>query len=114
MLEYNKNYSKTTVRFWNYYRDEPNSGADNNINYSIKDSKLFDYKTSITGKLEGSNTEKEVEIVVPLKHLSHFFRTLVMPLINREINPILTCSENCVLASKGTRHADPDADPRCS
>ena len=39
-------------------------------NYSIKDSKSFDYKTSIIGKLEGNNTE--VEIVVPLKHLSNF------------------------------------------
>ena len=71
LFEYSKNYSKTTGSFWNYYRDEPNSGvggADNNINYSIKDSKSFDYKTSITGKLEGNNTEKEVEIVVPLKH----------------------------------------------
>ena len=80
LLEYSKNYSKTSGRFWNYYRDEPNSGANNNINYSIKDSKSFDYKTSITGKLEGNNTEKEVEIVVPLKHLSNFWRTLDMPL----------------------------------
>ena len=33
----------------------------------MKDSKSFDYRRSITGKLEGHNTEKEVEIVVPLK-----------------------------------------------
>ena len=88
LLEYSKNYSKTTGSFWNYYRDEPNSGvggADNNINYSIKDSKSFDYKTSITGKLEGNNTEKEVEIVKSLKHLSNFWRALHMPLINCEI-----------------------------
>ena len=52
---------------------------------STKDSKSFDYKTSITGKLEGNNTEKEVEIVVSLKHLSNFWRTLHMPLINCEI-----------------------------
>ena len=32
---------------------------NNNVNYSIKDSKSFDYKTSITGKLEGNNTEKK-------------------------------------------------------
>ena len=38
LLEYSKNYSKTSGRFWNYYRDEPNSGANNNINYSIKES----------------------------------------------------------------------------
>ena len=96
---------------WNYYRDEPNSGlggADSNINYSIKDSKSFDYKASITGKLEGNNTEKEAEIVVPIKHLSNFWRTLDMPLINCEINLILTWSENCVLTSKATRDANPD------
>ena len=75
LLEYSKNYLKTKESFWNYYRDEPNSGANNNINYSIKDSKSFDYKTSITWKLEGNNTEKQVEIVVPLKHLRNFWRT---------------------------------------
>ena len=110
LLEYSKNYSKTTGSFWNYYRDEPNSGLggnNNNVNYSIKDSKSFDYKTSITGKLEGNNTEKEVEIVVPLKYLSNFWRTLNMPLINCEINLILTWSENCVLTSKATRDAVP-------
>ena len=110
LLEYRKNYRKTTGCLWNYYRDEPHSdigGANNNVNYSIKDSKSFDYKTSITGKLEGNNTEKEVEIVVPLKYLSNFCRTLNMPLINCEINLILTWSENFVLTSKATRDAVP-------
>ena len=110
LFEYSKNYRKTTGSFWNYYRDEPNSGLggdNNNVNYSIKDSKSFDYKTSITGKLEGNNTEKEVEIVVPLKYLSNFWRTLNMPLINCEINLILTWTENCVLTRKATRDAVP-------
>ena len=40
-----------------------------------------------------------------------FWRTLDMPLINCEINLILTWSENCVLTSKTTRDADPDAEP---
>ena len=34
-----------------------------------------------------------------------------MPLFNCEINLILTWSENCVLTSKATRDADPDANP---
>ena len=62
LLEYRKNYSKTTRSFWNYYNDEPNSGAssaNNNINHSIKDSRSFDYKSSIKGKLEGNNIEKK-------------------------------------------------------
>ena len=90
----------------NYYRDEPNSGADgenDSINYSIENSKSFEYKTSITGKLEGNNTEKEVEIVVPLKHLSNFWRTLDMALINCELKLTLTWSENCVLTTKAYR-----------
>ena len=111
LLKYSKNYSKATGRFWNYYRDEPNSGAKNNIKYSIKDSKSFDFKINITGKLEGSNTEKEAEIVVPLKQLSNFWRALDMPLINCEINLILTWTEKCVLTSKATRGANPHADP---
>ena len=106
-LEYNKNYSKTTGSFWNYYRDEQNSGANNNMNYLIKDSESFHYTTSITRKLEGQNTEKEVEIVVSLKHLSNFWRTLDMALINCEINLILTWSEKCALTSKTTRDAVP-------
>ena len=109
LLEYTKNYSKTTERFWSFYRDEANSGLggnNNNVNYSIKDSKSFDYKTSITGKL-GNNTEKEFEIVVPLKHLSNFQRKLTMALINCEINLILTWSEKCVLTSKATRNYVP-------
>ena len=53
---------------WNYYRDEPNSGSVGNINYSIKDSKSFDYKTSLVGKLEGDVEELEnIKIAVPVK-----------------------------------------------
>ena len=77
LIEYNKNYKKTTGSLWNYYRDEQNSGAVGNINHSIKDSKSFNYKTSITEKLESNNVEKDdIEIVVPLKYLSNFWRTL--------------------------------------
>ena len=106
LLKYSKNYSKTTGNFGNYYRDEPNSSlgvADSNIKYLIKDSKSFNYKTSITGKLEGNNTEREAEIIVPLKYLSNFQRTLYMSLINCEINLTLTWSHKCVLTSKETQ-----------
>ena len=69
LLEYIKNYRKTTGGFWNYYRDEPNSSIgseNNNANYSIKGSKSFDYKTSITGKLKGINRTKDVNIKILL------------------------------------------------
>ena len=41
------------------YRDEPNRGVVGDINYFIKGSKFFDFKTSIAGRLEVSNTEKK-------------------------------------------------------
>ena len=37
--------------------------------------------------------------MVPLKYLSNFWRTLEMPLINCEINLILTWSSTCVIVS---------------
>ena len=53
LLEYSKNYRKTTGSLRNYYRDEPNSGVGGGMNYSIMDSKSFDYKTNF---IEGSVT----------------------------------------------------------
>ena len=108
LIEYS---TKISVRLWNYYRDERNSGlgvADNDINYSIKDSESFDDKTSITGKLEGIDTTKDVEIAVPLKHLSNFWKTLDLLFINCEVSLILTWSENCVIISKKTREVAGD------
>ena len=45
LLEYSKNYRKTTGSLWNCYRDEPNSSTDDdNITHSILNSESFDYK----------------------------------------------------------------------
>ena len=52
----------------------------------------------MTGQSEDNRT-KHVEIIVPLKYLSNFWRTLEMPLINCEINLVLTRSANCVIVS---------------
>ena len=50
LLEYSKNYRKTTGSLWNYYRDEPNSDTDDNeIKYSFINSKSFDYKANFIG-----------------------------------------------------------------
>ena len=49
--------------------------------------------------------KNEIEIVVPLKHLSNFWRTLDVTLINCEIDLILSWSKNCVLADMTARAA---------
>ena len=113
LLEYSKNYRKTTRSLWNYYRDELNSGVDNGITYSTMGSKSFDYKANFMedGVEQDDLTKNGVKIVVPLKYLSNFWRSLNIPLINCEIELILTGLKNCVLISKAITEANYDADP---
>ena len=98
LLEYSKTYSKTTGSLWNHHRDEPNSGVNGNINYSIRGSKSSEYKASFIEESVTQNnlTKNGVETVAPLKYLSNFWRILDMPSINCEIKLILTWSRNCV------------------
>ena len=58
----------------------------------------FNFKAKMTGQT-GNNGTKNVEILVPLKYSSNFWRTLEMHLINCEINLILTRPTNCVIVS---------------
>ena len=96
LIEYSDNYAKTSGSLWQYFRDEPD---DNNI----EDSESFKTKIKITGKTPNDDNEKDVEIMVPLKYLSNVWRTLEMPLINCEVNLILTWSSTCVITnSNGT------------
>ena len=126
LIEYSKNYRKTMGSLWNYYRDDLTEDT-NNINFLNKNlinSESFKYKTSITGSTynvdaritnkEGNQVnnpahdanksgKKEVEIAVPLKYLSNFWRTLNMPLFNLEVSLSLTWSENCAITSMEKR-----------
>ena len=101
LLQYSKNYKNTTGSLWNY-RDEPSDPLSFN-------SESFKYKTSITENTynvgdgeagyDASKVGKnETEVVIPLKHLSNFWRSLNISLINCEVKLILTWSKNCVLA----------------
>ena len=70
-----------------------------NTNDNITQSESFKSKIKITGKTPAAGNTKDVEIIVPLKYLSNFWRTLEMRLINCEVNPILTWSPTCVISS---------------
>ena len=99
LLEYSKNYRKATGSLWNYYRDEPSNPLSSN-------SESFKYKTSIVGKTpEDNDSLTNAKVVIPLKHLSNFWRSLNIPLINCEVELILTWSKNCVLADMTRRNA---------
>ena len=114
LLEYSKSYRKTTGSLWNYYRNEPNSGTDaNNINHSILNSKSFNYKANFIedGVTQSNLTKNNIKIVVPLKYLSNFWKSLNVPLINCKIELILTWLKNCVVISKATREANYGTNP---
>ena len=113
LLEYSKNYKKTTGSLWNYYRDEPNSDTDDNeIKQSIINSKSFNYKANFIGSVAHNNlTKNDAKIVVLLKYLSNFWRSLNIPLVNCEVELILTWFKNFVLINKSTRDANYVADP---
>ena len=70
--------------------DEPND--------NLADAESFKSKIKIRGKTPNNDNEKDVEIMVPSKYLSNFWRTLEMPLINCEVNLILTWS-TCVITN---------------
>ena len=114
LLEYSKNYRKTTGSLWNYYRDESNStmGA-NNITHSILNSESFDYKANFmeNGVAHDNLTKNDVKIVATLMHLSNFWRHLNIPLINCEVELILNWFKNCLLIDKSTREANYGANP---
>ena len=56
----------------------------------------FNIKTKITGQTDHNGRIDNVETMVPLKYLRNFWWTLEIPLINCEVNLILTWSSDCV------------------
>ena len=82
LIAYSNKYSKTSGSLWQYHKDDPND--------NITQSESFKSKIKITGKTPAARNTQDLEIIVPLKYLSNFWRTLEMPLINCEVNLILT------------------------
>ena len=98
LIEYSYNYLSTSGSSLQYFKDLPaldNNGAIVNFN-GANATQSLKFKAKMTGQT-GDDGTKEVEITVPLKYLTNFWRTLEMPLINCEITLILTWSANCVI-----------------
>ena len=98
------NYSKTSESLWQYYRDKPTSTDAGALANFPGNNASFKFKQKITSSTRDDNT-KVVKIMVPLKYLSNSWRTLEIPLINCEINLILTWSANCVISSAAANQA---------
>ena len=66
LIECSDKYAKTSGSLWQYHKDIPND--------NIANSKSLKFKARKTGRTSAKN----VEIVLPLKYLSNFWRTLEM------------------------------------
>ena len=99
LKEYSDNYSKKSGSVWQYCKDIPAANDNGDIvdfnGANATDS--FNFKAKVTGQTDDDGKINNVEIMVPLKYLSNFWRTLEMPLINCEVNLILTWSANFVI-----------------
>ena len=101
LIEYSDNYSDSSGSLWQFKRDEsPMNDAGNPLNVALDNSTSFKYKASVLGKADDDDDDdhddhdnddndrllKNIKLVVPLKYLSNFFRSLEMLLINCKIH----------------------------
>ena len=79
----------TSGKLWNYFRDEINDVAKENnsdnykkINKKTTTSRSLEYTTKKIGSTPDNNSRLDTGVVVLLKHLSTFWRSLDLFFIN--------------------------------
>ena len=107
LIEYSDNYVDSSGSLYQFKRDESPKNDDRNpSNVALDNSASFKYKASLLGKAtdaDGNDRSlKNTKIVVPLKYLSNFFRSLEMPLNNCKIHLELNWNNNCVMHGADT------------
>ena len=95
LIEYSDNYQDSSTTLYQYKRDEPPED-DAVADLTADNSSSFKYKVRLLGNPVVANNiaRINVKVVVPLKYLSNFFRSLEMPLINCKIKLNLTWKKN--------------------
>ena len=86
LIEYSDNYQDSSATLYQYKRDEPPED-DAVADLTADNSSSFKYKVSLLGNPvhDGAVAKISLKVVVPLKYLSNFIRSLEMPLINCKI-----------------------------
>ena len=116
LIEYSGNYTKTTGSLWQYCKDilavnDKGNNEFNELNWikfnGANATDSFNFKPKKTGQTGNNGRIDGVEIIVSLKYLSNFWRTLEMHLINYEVNIILTWSANCVIIYTNVANQNP-------
>ena len=100
LIEYSDNYQDSSATLYQYKRDEPPED-DTVADLTADNLSSFKYKINLLGNPVVANTvaRRNVKVVVSLKYLSNFFRSLEMPLINCKIKLNLTWKKECALST---------------
>ena len=100
LKEYSDNYQDSSATLYQYKRDEPPED-DAVADLTADNSSSLKYKIILLGNPVVTNniTRINVKVVLPLKYLSNFFRSLEMPLINCKIKLNLIWKKECVLST---------------
>ena len=76
-MEHSDYYSDTSGSLWQFKRNEV---LANNADLSINNSESFKYRAALVGKTKDFANQKspvkDIKIIVPLKHLSNFWKSL--------------------------------------
>ena len=94
LLEYADNYQDSTGSLYQFKKDEP---PDDNANVANDTTSLV-YKSKLISGTDDNN-DNNVNLVVPLKYVCSFFRSLEMPLVNCKINLELAWHKDCMISS---------------
>ena len=94
LLEYFDNYQNSTGSLYQFKRDEP---PDDNADVANNTSSLVYISKLMNGT--GDNNVNNVKLVLPLKYVGSFFRSLEMPLVNCKIDLELTWHKDCMISS---------------
>ena len=109
LIEYSDNYSETSGSLWQYCKDiAAVNNAGNIVDFTATNTTdSFKLKTKITGQTNDDGEINRVEIMVPSKHLSNFWRSFEISLINCEVEHLLAWSANCVIISTNIANQNP-------
>ena len=105
LMEYSDKYHESSAALYQYKLGEPPEDdavadltADNSDSFKYK-IKLLGNVAEVAGNAAGVR-RLNVKVVVPLKYLSNFFRSLEMLLINCKIKLNLAWKKQCVLSTE--------------
>ena len=100
LIEYSDNYQDSSATLYQYKRDEEPE-ADAIADLTANNSSSFKYKISLLAdrNVVYGIVKLNVKVVVPLKYLSNFLRSLEIRLINCKIKLNLAWKKECVLST---------------